>query len=101
MRSTDCVKATGVAATADVDPFQLDGGTYLFVAHVNSGSGLSATMGVLSADGTSYVTLFSALAHVDGIAVLFLPPGQYQFQVTGSAGGGESFDLSVSRVPSD
>jgi hypothetical protein len=99
MRAADSQKAVATTATADNPAFVLEGGRYLFVAHVNAGSALTAGLGMLSADGTNFVSLFTALAHVSGVQALDLPPGKYQFLVTGTPGGGETYDLSVSRVP--
>lgn len=92
---------TTAALAADGDPFTLIGGKYLVIAHINSGSGLTGGLQALSGDATSYVALHSAFAHVSGVATLDLPPGIYKWVVSGTAGSGESFDMSVWRVPSD
>lgn len=89
------------ALTASGSAFNLRGGKYLVIAHVNSGSALTAGLQGLSADGTNYVALHTAFAHVNGIAALDLPPGTYKWVVSGTPGSGETFDLSVWRVPSD
>lgn len=99
MRATD--GANGVALAASGAAFTLIGGTYLLTAHINNASGLTAGLQGLSADGTSYVPVSPTYAHVNGYQVLYLSPGTYKFVVSGSAGGSESFDLAVWRVPSD
>lgn len=99
MRAVDGNSSAATAATGS--SFTLIGGKYLVVAHVNSGSGLSAGLQIQSADGSNFVALHTAFAHANGVAVLDLPPGTYKWVISGSAGGGESFDLSVWRVPGD
>lgn len=99
MRSVDGNNSTALNASGAA--FTLLGGRYLVIAHINSGSGLTGGLQALSADGTNYVAVHTAFAHVSGTAVVDLPPGTYQWAVSGSAGSGETFDLSVFRVPSD
>lgn len=92
---------TTTALAADGTAFNLRGGTYLLTAHINSGSGLTAGLQMLSADGTNYVPVSPTYAHVNGYQVLYLPPGQYKFAVSGTPGSGETFDMAVWRVPAD
>lgn len=99
MRAVDGNKTTALAATGD--PFTLVGGKYLIVAHINSGSGLTGGLQILSADGTNYVAAHTALAHVSGVATVDLPPCTCKWVISGSAGAGESFDFSIFRVPGD
>lgn len=88
-----------IAATSGGSPFSLWGGVYLLTGHINNASGLTAVLQTISGDGASYVNCSTALAHVDGFETLYLPPGQYQWAVTGTAGASETFDLAVWRVP--
>jgi hypothetical protein len=99
MRAIDGFKATALAT--DGAAFTLHGGKYLLTAHANSGSALTASLQKLSADGTNYVIVSSAFAHVDGSAALDLPPGQYRFHVSGTPGSGETFDMDIGRVPGE
>ncbi len=92
---------SSLLVTASGAAFTLLGGKYFVVAHVNNGSGLTAGLQVLSADGTNYVAAHTAFAHVNGVASVDLPGGTYKWVISGSAGGSESFDLSVWRVPGD
>lgn len=92
---------SSAALTASGSAFSLEGGRYLVIAHSNSGSALSAGLQGLSADGTNYVALHTAFAHVSGVATLDLPPGTYKWVVSGTPGSGETFDLSVWRVPGE
>ena len=87
------------ALAADGTAFSLRGGVYLLTAHANSGSGLTAGLQMLSADGTNYVPVSPTYAHVNGYSTLYLPPGQYKFAVTGTPGASETFDMAVWRVP--
>lgn len=99
MRAVDGNSAVGLNASSDA--FTLKGGRYLIIGHSNSGSALSGGLQGLSADGSSYVALHTAFAHVNGVATLDLPPGTYKWAVTGTPGTGETFDLSVWRVPNE
>jgi hypothetical protein len=92
---------SSAALAASGSAFTLLGGTYLLLAHINAASGLTAGLQTLSADGTSYVPCSPTYAHVNGYQVLYLPSGTYKWAVSGSAGAGETFDLSVWRVPAD
>ena len=95
--ATDAKSFVAIAATTS--PFQLIGGRYLVTHHINSGSGLTAGLQILSADGTNYLALYTGLAHVNGVQQLDLPPGTYEFVISGSPGAGETWDLCVARVP--
>lgn len=99
MRAIDGNTTTALAASGTA--FTLLGGTYLLLAHINAASGLTAGLQALSADATNYVACSPTYAHVDGYQVLYLPVGTYKWVISGSAGAGESFDLSVWRVPAD
>jgi hypothetical protein len=84
---------------SDGSAFALRGGIYLFTAHINNGSGLTAGLQMLSADGSSYVAVSSTYAHVDGYDTLYLPQGRYRFGVSGTPGASETFDCAVWRAP--
>jgi hypothetical protein len=91
--------SAGLAASGNA--FALVGGTYLLTAHINAASGLTAGLQMLSADATNYVPVSPTYAHVNGYQVLYLPPGSFKWVISGSAGAGETFDLSVWRVPAN
>ena len=99
MRRVDGNNSAALAASGTA--FTLDGGTYLLTAHINSASGLTAGLQMLSADGATYIPVSPTYAHVNGYQVLYLPPGSYKWVISGSAGAGESFDLAVWRVPGE
>lgn len=99
MRSTDANIA--VAAVATSAAFDLKGGLYAIVVHANSGSGLTGGLQVLSADGSNYVACATARAHVSGYETVYLAAGTYKWVISGSAGGSESFDFAISRVPGE
>lgn len=99
MRSTDGNTSAALAASGTA--FNLVGGTYLLTAHINAASGLTSGLQILSADAATYIPVSPTYAHVNGYQVLYLPPGSYKWVISGSAGGGESFDLAVWRVPAD
>lgn len=99
MRAIDGNNSAALAATGSA--FKLRGGIYLLTAHINSASGLTAGLQMLSADGSNYVAVSPTYAHVDGYQVLYLPAGTYKWVISGSAGSGETFDLAVWRVPAE
>jgi hypothetical protein len=99
MRAVDGNNAT--ALTTSGSAFKLAGGKYLIIANCNSGSALIGGLQALSANGTSFVAVHTAFAHVSGVATVDLPPGTYKWVVSGTPGASETFDLSVFRVPGD
>jgi len=102
MRSPENHIQKGLTATGQ--PFLLFGGTYSLSAIVHSHSGLTANLAVLGADGSTYQNLITDLT-ANGVtaatAPLYLPQGSYEFVVTGTPGGSESWDMSLTRVPAE
>lgn len=99
MRAQEGKIKTGLAAAGD--PFELEGGIYQVRGIVHSHSGLTFALAGLGPDGSTYQDMMTGLTASGVSAALYLPPGQYKFSVTGSAGTGETWDCSVSRVPSE
>lgn len=72
---------TFTGATANVGPYPLLGGKYLFFA---SAAGTSTELDMLMPDGTSYqaVSTATTLTTSAGVAPVDLPPGSYRFTIT-------------------
>lgn len=99
MRAVDGNKAVVLAASSSA--FGLTGGKYALLVHVNAASGLTVGLQMMAADNTTFIACATARAHVNGFEVVDLPPGQYKWVISGSAGAGESFDLSATRIPGE
>ncbi len=78
--------------SADTSNFQLLGGKYMFEV-IGTGFG-TVTLQKLGPDGTTYLSVSSALA-ANGGAVLDLPPGQYKVAITTTT----AVYASISRIP--
>lgn len=89
-------------------PFSLIGGRYLFAGHNASWSTDTLALQMLGPDGSTYLDIFRAYdtssaeenepinyLKKDGVLVLDLAPGAYQFNPSGGSG----FYASVTRVP--
>ncbi len=90
--STEVVKFSNIGATTAA--FTLRGGKYAVAANA-TGAG---TMGlqILGADGSTFIPVFTAFAVVTGYAVIDLPPGSYNFLVSGFT----AVFATICRVPS-
>jgi hypothetical protein len=71
------VRFSNIAATTAA--FSLKGGHYSITAKATWGGG-SATLQILAADGSTYLTAATALS-ADGFATAFLPAGTYKFAI--------------------
>ena len=82
------------AISADTAAFQLNGGRYGIVAS-GSWNGGSFTLKALGPDGSTYVTMATAIS-ADGYVVVELPPGTYKLIEGGSV---TSANIGISRIP--
>ncbi len=99
MRAQEAITKTGLAAAGDA--FELAGGIYQARGIVHSHSGLSFTVSSLGPDGATWQAMFTALTTSGVQGPLYLPPGQYRFDVSGTPGTGETWDAALARVPNE
>jgi hypothetical protein len=79
---TDDIKHSNISANTST--FVLSGGLYGVSAIATWGGG-SATLQMLSADGSTYVTAMTAFS-ADGYATAYLPAGTYRWAVATATG---------------
>ncbi|TXH47003.1 MAG: hypothetical protein E6Q97_28365 [Desulfurellales bacterium] len=95
MRGTDGNRQTGLSSTNDQVTFRLRGGRYQLQAIATWGGG-SATFEMLGPDGSTYLTVGTAIT-ANGTQVVEVPEGTFRWTiVTASAAS-----LAVVRIPGE
>lgn len=69
------------------------GGMYGLTAHATWGGG-SATLEILAADGSTYLTAATAIS-ADGYATAYLPPGSYKLHIATAT----AVYFNICRIP--
>lgn len=81
--------------SATTAAFMLTGGQYMALACCESGwNGGSAVLNILGPDGVTWLSAINTLT-ADGGGVLDVPPGQYQWALTGLVNA----YVSLTRIP--
>ncbi len=84
--------ATGYAGSSTIGPVGILGGEYA-LAVVDTGTP-DATLQVLGPDGSTYISVASAIV-ANGVSSYFLAPGRVRV----TTGTGTSLSASLSRIP--
>ena len=83
-------------ASANSAPFQLNGGLYGITAIAGDWSSGSATLEILAADGSTYVTAATAFS-ANGYETAYLPQGTFKIAVASATG----VYVTVRRIPGE
>jgi hypothetical protein len=94
-RATDGKTAGPIASGANPTKFSLDGGLYAFDTVGATGS--SIDMRRLGPDGSTYVSVLTAIITANSEQLVYLPAGQYEFVY--GASGATGIYARVSRIP--
>ena len=82
--------------TGDTAGFALNGGVYGIVVNAGTWSSGGVALTLLAEDGITQVATGTSLS-ADGIAIVTLPPGEFQLAVTAATG----VYARITRVPTE